>query len=243
MGRQLSSGWGNASFIYQKIDWFAGFSSFSWTQKCRFYVKMNGQYPQYVGDRQYRVAGEPQTAKKAAKRSPTELEKGEIKRQRMNEEEEEVEEEEDFDSEEEDFEDESDEEDYSEYEQGFQEEPEEDLDGRGCGKPCCLNRLEAMAAMAAEMAARGAQEGPTPEVQLEDFGGEQIPDCCQEQIKLLLDDQLNGDEGKTLKDCCTGIWSGFRRYGFRWYKFRLYRQEYDECHKKILNIINEEDES
>ena len=126
---------------------------------------------------------------------------------------------------------------------GFQEEPEEDLDGRGCGKPCCLNRLEAMAAMAAEMAARGAQEGPTPEVQLEDFGGEQIPDCCQEQIKLLLDDQLNGDEGKTLKDCCTGIWSGFRRFGFRWYKFRLYRQEYDECHKKILNIINEEDES
>ena len=80
---------------------------------------MNGQYPQYVGDRQYRVAGEPQTAKKAAKRSPTELEKGEIKRQRMNEEEEEVEEEEDFDSEEEDFEDESDEEDYSEYEQGM----------------------------------------------------------------------------------------------------------------------------
>ena len=109
---------------------------------------------------------------------------------------------------------------------GFQEEPEEDLDGRGCGKPCCLNRLEAMAAMAAEMAARGAQEGPTPEVQLEDFGGEQIPDCCQEQIKLLLDDQLNGDEGKTLKDCCTGIWSGFRRFGFRWYKFRLYRQVY-----------------
>merc|ERR1712223_312281 len=226
-------------------------SSFSWTQKCRFYVKMNGQYPQYVGDRQYRVAGEPQTAKKAdgqypqyvgdrqymvagepqtakkaAKRSPTELEKGEIKRQRMNEEEEEVEEEEDFDSEEEDFEDESDEEVYSEYEQGFQEEPEEDLDGRGCGKPCCLNRLEAMAAMAAEMAARGAQEGPTPEVQLEDFGGEQIPDCCQEQIKLLLDDQLNGDEGKTLKDCCTGIWSGFRRFGFRWYKFRLFKQVY-----------------
>jgi len=198
--------------------------------------KADGQYPQYVGDRQYMVAGEPQAAfpqaaKKAAKRSPTELEKGEIKRQRMGEEEEELEEEEDFDSEEEDFEDESDEEDYSEYEQGFQEEPEEDLDGRGCGKPCCLNRLEAMAAMAAEMAANGGkipgQEGvPPQEIQLEDFGGEQIPDCCQEQIKLLLDDQLNGDEGKTLKDCCTGIWSGFRKFGFRWYKFRLFKQVY-----------------
>ena len=86
--------------------------------------KADGQYPQYVGDRQYMVAGEPQAAfpqaaKKAAKRSPTELEKGEIKRQRMGEEEEELEEEEDFDSEEEDFEDESDEEDYSEYEQGM----------------------------------------------------------------------------------------------------------------------------
>ena len=114
---------------------------------------------------------------------------------------------------------------------GFQEEPEEDLDGRGCGKPCCLNRLEAMAAMAAEIAANGGkipgQEGvPPPEIQLEDFGGEQIPDCCQEQIKLLLDDQLNGDEGKTLKDCCTGIWSGFRKFGFRWYKFRLFKQVY-----------------
>merc|ERR1712088_735011 len=96
--------------------------SFSWTQKCRFYVKMNGQYPQYVGDRQFMVAGQPQTAKKAAKRSPTELEQGEIKRQRRDEAEDEEEEEEDFDSEEdEDFEDEyeSDEEDYSEYAQGI----------------------------------------------------------------------------------------------------------------------------
>ena len=92
-----------------------------------------------------------------------------------------------------------------------------------------------------EMAAMLTAMAATP--QLEDFGGEEIPECCQEQIRLLLDDQLNGDEGKTLKDCCTGIWSGFRRFGFRWYKFRLYRQEYDECHKKILNIINEEDES
>ena len=92
-----------------------------------------------------------------------------------------------------------------------------------------------------EMAAMLTAMAATP--QLEDFGGEEIPECCQEQIRLLLDDQLNGDEGKTLKDCCTGIWSGFRRYGFRWYKFRLYRQEYDECHKKILSIINEEDES
>ena len=92
-----------------------------------------------------------------------------------------------------------------------------------------------------EMAAMLTAMAATP--QLEDFGGEEIPECCQEQIRLLLDDQLTGDEGKTLKDCCTGIWSGFRRYGFRWYKFRLYRQEYDECHKKILSIINEEDES
>ena len=92
-----------------------------------------------------------------------------------------------------------------------------------------------------EMAAMLTAMAATP--QLEDFDGEEIPECCQEQIRLLLDDQLNGDEGKTLKDCCTGIWSGFRRYGFRWYKFRLYRQEYDECHKKILSIINEEDES
>ena len=142
---QLSNG---ERQLYQKLDcFFAGFSSFSWTQKCRFYVKMNGQYPQYVGDRQfmvagqpqtakkaegqypqyvgdrqYMVAGEPQTAKKAAKRSPTELEQGEIKRQRRDEAEDEEEDEEDFDSEEdEDFEDEyeSDEEDYSEYAQGM----------------------------------------------------------------------------------------------------------------------------
>ena len=78
-----------------------------------------------------------------------------------------------------------------------------------------------MAAMVADMAAR---DMAAP--QLEDFGGEQIPECCQKQIRLLLDDQLNGDEGKTLKDCCSGIWSGFRRYGFRWYKFRLFRQVY-----------------
>ena len=75
-----------------------------------------------------------------------------------------------------------------------------------------------------EMAAMLTAMAATP--QLEDFGGEEIPECCQEQIRLLLDDQLNGDEGKTLKDCCTGIWSGFRRFGFRWYKFRLFRQVY-----------------
>ena len=39
-----------------------------------------------------------------------------------------------------------------------------------------------MAAMVAAMAERGTA---TP--QLEDFGGEKIPDCCQEQIRLLLD--------------------------------------------------------
>ena len=78
-----------------------------------------------------------------------------------------------------------------------------------------------MAAMVADMAPR---DMAAP--QLEDFGGEQIPECCQKQIRLLLDDQLNGDEGKILKDCCSGIWSGFRRYGFRWYKFRLFRQVY-----------------
>ena len=84
-----------------------------------------------------------------------------------------------------------------------------------------------MASMRAAMAERGAASQRQKEPpQLEDFGGEQISDCCQEQIRLLLDDQLNGDEGKTLKDCCSGIWSGFRRYGFRWYKFRLFRQVY-----------------
>ena len=170
------------------------------------------------------VEAEPK-AKKAVKRSSVELEEGEIKKQRIHEknlqwakdleEEEDPEEEEDFeggedlegegdlDSEddlegEEDFDSEEDLYDDEDFED---EEDDEDLEGEGPPK------VEA-------------------EPELEDFGGEQIPECCQEQIRLLLEDNLNGDKGKKLKNCCTEIWSGFRRFGFRWYKFRLFKQVY-----------------
>ena len=55
----------------------------------------------------------------------------------------------------------------------------------------------------------------------------EIPDCCQDQIRLLLDNNLNGDKGKKLKNCCTEIWSAFRHSGLNNdTKLRLFKQVY-----------------
>ena len=165
-----------------------------------------------------------QKAKNGVKRSSGELEEGEIiKRQRieqknlqwakdLEEEEDDLEDEEDFEGEEdlegeEGLDSEEDlegEEDFDDEEDLEDEEYDDDDDEEGYF----------------------VEPPKPPEPELEDFGGEQIPDCCQDQIRLLLDDNLNGDKGKKLKNCCTEIWSGFRRFGFRWYKFRLFKQVY-----------------
>ena len=164
-----------------------------------------------------------QNAKNAVKRSAVELEEGEIiKRQRiqqqnlqwandLDEEEDDLGSEEDLDGEE----DLDSEEDLEEGEEGLDSEEDFDDDGE-------LEDEEDDE----DLQGSFVEPPKPPEPELEDFGGEQIPDCCQEQIRLLLDDKLNGDKGKKLKNCCTEIWSGFRRFGFRWYKFRLFKQVY-----------------
>ena len=60
------------------------------------------------------------------------------------------------------------------------------------------------------------------EPRIEDFGGETIPDCCQEQYGLLIIGEVLDDEKvKELKNkCCRDVYSGFHRFGLRWYKFR-----------------------
>ena len=60
------------------------------------------------------------------------------------------------------------------------------------------------------------------EPRIEDFGGETIPDCCQEHYGLLaIGEVLDDKKVKELKNkCCCDIYSGFHRFGLRWYKFR-----------------------
>ena len=163
-----------------------------------------------------------QKAKNGVKRSSGELEEGEIiKRQRIEQKNlqwaKDLEEEEDDLEDEEDFEGEED----LEGEEGL--DSEEDLEGEED-----FDDEEDLEDEEYDDDEEGYFVEPPkpPEPELEDFGGEQIPDCCQDQIRLLLDDNLNGDKGKKLKNCCTEIWSGFRRFGFRWYKFRLFKQVY-----------------
>ena len=60
------------------------------------------------------------------------------------------------------------------------------------------------------------------EPRIEDFGGETIPDCCQEHYGLLaIGEVLDDEKVKELKNkCCRDVYSGFHRFGLRWYKFR-----------------------
>ena len=60
------------------------------------------------------------------------------------------------------------------------------------------------------------------EPRIEDFGGETIPDCCQEHYGLLVIGEVMDDKKvKQLKEeCCRDVYSGFHRFGLRWYKFR-----------------------
>ena len=60
------------------------------------------------------------------------------------------------------------------------------------------------------------------EPRIEDFGGETIPDCCQEHYGLLvIGEVLDDKKVKQLKkECCRDVYSGFHRFGLRWYKFR-----------------------
>ena len=79
------------------------------------------------------------------------------------------------------------------------------------------------------------------EPRIEDFGGETIPDCCQEHYGLLvIGEVLDATKVKKLKnECCRDVYSGFQRFGLRWYKFRLYKQMYgkDGVRAKCLEIL------
>jgi len=192
------------------------------------------------------------------KRSADESHQGRIKKQRVDVEDEDdleedyegeegEEDEEDFEDEEEDeedlrakmekekkilrmrkmLEDEDDlEEDYEdeEGEEDFEEEDEEDYDSDESSD------------------VEYVQQPQVPqEPRIEDFGGETIPDCCQEHYGLLvIGEVLDATKVKKLKnECCRDVYSGFQRFGLRWYKFRLYKQMYgkDGVRAKCLEIL------
>jgi len=169
------------------------------------------------------------------KRSADEFQQGKVKMQRVDVEDED-EEEEDYEGEdgegEEDFEDED------EGDEDLEDEDEEDYDSDEDSDVEYVQYVQQ------------PPPGPPPEPRLEDFGGETIPECCQEHYGLLVIGEVMDDKKvkQLKKECCRDVYSGFHRFGLRWYKFRLYRQMYGKdgvaakC-KEILGVAADANEN
>jgi len=160
-----------------------------------------------------------------SKRSADEFPQRKIKNQRVDvedEDEDNLEEEEDYEGEgEEDSEDEGEDEEIDDDEEDYDSDESSDVEY-------------------VQYVQQQQQQVPQ-EPQEEDFGGETIPDCCQEHYGLLLIGEIMGDKKvkELKKECCRDVYNGFHRFGLRWYKFRLYRQMYgkDGVRAKCMEIL------